>query len=323
MLFGWGLLRLMFKLFADWLVFGALSFSRTSRLGGSLHFFIYDATKILFMALAIVFLITFIRTFFPPHKIKQILSRERFGISNLIAAFFGAISPFCSCSSIPIFLGFIEAEVPLGVAFSFLITSPLVNEVVFVMMGGTFGWRIAFIYALTGILLGVIGGLILGRLKLDQELLVGEGKDLPEQYLPVTFAGKMEYAWRDSLSVVSRLFWFILIGVGLGAIIHGYVPAEIFTRYIDPKSIFAVPLVVLIGVPIYAGCSTLVPIIFAVTLKGIPLGTSLAFMMAVAGLSLPEALMLKGAMTWKLLSIFFGLVTAGIIIIGYLFNFML
>jgi uncharacterized membrane protein YraQ (UPF0718 family) len=288
-----------------------------------LNFFIYDAVRILLMVLVVVFLISFIRTFFPPHKIKQVLSREKFGISNFIAAFFGAISPFCSCSSIPIFLGFIEAEVPLGVAFSFLITSPLVNEIVFVMMGGTFGWRVAFIYAITGILFGVIGGMLLGRFSLDREILIGIGKGLPEQYMPITFTGKLEYAWRDSWSVTSRLFWFIIIGVGLGAIIHGYVPAEFFTKYVKPNSILSVPLAVLIGIPIYAGCSTLVPIIFAITTKGIPLGTSLAFMMAVAGLSLPEAMILKGAMSWKLLSIFFGLVAIGIMIIGYLFNFFL
>ena len=181
-------------------------------------------------------------------------------------------------------------------------------------------WRLIPRDDVIGTLGFVIGGILLGRLKLERELLVGEGRDLPEQYLPVTIAGKLEYAGRDSLAVTRRLFWFIIIGVGFGAAIHGYVPAEIFTQYIDPRNIFAVPLAVLVGIPIYAGCSTLVPVIFAITTKGIPLGTALAFMMAVAGLSLPEAMILKGVMSWKLLALFFGLVALGIMIIGYLFN---
>ncbi|MFH1617596.1 MAG: permease, partial [Candidatus Margulisiibacteriota bacterium] len=313
----------MFEKFANWLVYGVFGIDPASRLGASFHFFIYDSVKILVLILFVVFLISFLRTFFPAHKIKKLLSREKWGISNFIAAFFGAISPFCSCSSIPLFLGFIEAEVPLGVAFSFLITSPLVNEVVFVIMGGMFGWKLAFIYALTGILLGVIGGMALGRLKMEDQLLVGEGRTIKEQYLPQTFSGKIEYSFRESISVFKRLFIFVVVGVGLGAFIHGYIPQEIFTQYIKADNIFAVPIAVLVGVPIYAGCSTLVPVVFAITTKGVPLGTALAFMMSVAGLSLPEALILKGAMKMRLLAAFFAMVSFGIILVGYLFNFLL
>jgi len=216
--------------------------------------------------------------------------------------------------------------VPLGIAFSFIITSPLVNEVVFVLMGGTFGWKIATLYALSGIILGVVAGLLIGKMKLEKEILLkfdeNAWKKIALEYLPKTLEGKLQYAFHESFRTFKKLWLVIAIGVAIGAVIHGYVPVEFFQQYLNMNSWIAVPVATLVGIPIYAGCSTLVPIVFALVAQGVPLGTALAFMMGIAGLSLPEAIMLKKIMTMKLLVLFFGTVAVGIILIGYLFNFL-
>lgn len=314
----------MIQQFADWLIYSVFNLDPASKTGSSINFFVYDTAKIYLLVLLIVAVIAFIRTFLPPHKIKQVLSKQRFGIGNLASSVLGAVTPFCSCSSIPLFVGFLEAEVPLGIAFSFIITSPLVNEVVFVLIGGTFGWKIAFLYAFAGIALGIIAGLILGKMKLEKEVILklngANGESLSLNYLPKSVEGKLQFALHESFKTFKKLWLVIAVGVGIGAAIHGYVPAEFFSQYLNINSSLAVPIAVLAGIPIYAGCSTLVPIVFAFVQQGIPLGTALAFMMAIAGLSLPEAIMLKKIISMKLLVIFFGTVAAGIILIGYLFN---
>ncbi|MDD3887545.1 MAG: permease [Patescibacteria group bacterium] len=314
----------MFKYLADLITNNILRLEEGSKLSESLNFFIYDTIKILFLIIVVVFVISFIKTYFSERKIRTTLSKGKFGIANLVASMFGAVTPFCSCSSIPLFIGFLKAGIPTGVAFSFLITSPLVNEVVFVLMGGTFGWKIAIIYVVTGMLLGVVAGLILGKLKLDDQIIINNNNGKrEEEYLPKTMKGKLEYSWKEGLKTFKKMFWYVVLGMVAGATIHGYVPADFFEKMLNGLGFFAVPIAVLIGVPIYAGCSTVVPIIYAVTLNGVPLGTALAFMMSVAGLSLPEALIIKRVLKMKLLLIFFGIVALGIIIIGYLFNFLM
>ena len=314
----------MIQWFADWFVYSLLRVQPETKLGESLNFFAYDTVKIYLLILVIIAVIAFIRTFLPPHKLKETFSKQRFGAGNISSSLLGAVTPFCSCSSIPVFVGFLEAEMPLGIAFSFIITSPLVNEVVFVLMAGTFGWKIAALYALSGIFLGVVAGLVIGRMKLEKEILLkfsgSAGKGLSHAYMPKSLEGKIQYSLSESFTTFKKLWLFIAIGVGIGAAIHGYVPAEFFQRYLEVNSWLAVPIATLVGIPIYAGCSTLVPVVFALVGQGIPLGTALAFMMSLAGLSLPEAIMLKKVMTFKLLAIFFGTVAAGIILIGYLFN---
>lgn len=276
------------------------------------------------MVLAIIAGIAFIRTFLPPHKIKQLFTKQKFGVGNFSSALLGAVTPFCSCSSIPIFVGFLKAEIPLGIAFSFIITSPLVNEVVFVLMGGTFGWKIATLYALSGIVLGVIAGMIIGKMKLEKEIILklndNAGNDLSLEYMPKSLEDKIQYSLKEGFAAFKKLWLVIAIGLGIGAAIHGYVPTEFFQQYLNINSLLAVPLATLVGIPIYTGCSTLVPIVFALVGQGIPLGTALAFMMAIAGLSLSEAIMLKKVITMKLLAVFFGVVAVGIMAIGYLFN---
>ncbi len=314
----------MFQQCADWLVYSILNFDPASKIAGSINYFVYDTIKIYFLVIVIIAVIAFIRTFLPPHKLKEMLARQKFGLGNLSASILGAVTPFCSCSSIPLFIGFLEAEIPLGIAFSFIITSPLVNEVVFVLMAGTFGWQIASLYALAGIILGVAAGIIIGKMKLEKEVILkfgaGKGETLHLNYLPKSLEGKIQFSLHESFVTFKKLWWIIAIGVGVGAAIHGYVPVDFFREYLKADSIFAVPIATLIGIPIYAGCSTLVPIVFALTVQGIPLGTALAFMMAIAGLSLPEAIMLKRVISMKLLAIFFGIVALGIVLIGYLFN---
>ncbi|MBA4336164.1 hypothetical protein C0416_00120 [bacterium] len=314
----------MIQRFADWLIYSVFGLDSASKLGSSINYFVYDTVKIYLLVIVIVAVIAFIRTFLSPHKIKEVLGRQKFGIGNIAASILGAVTPFCSCSSIPMFVGFIKAEVPLGIAFSFIITSPLVNEVVFVLMGGTFGWGIASLYAFSGIVLGVAAGVILGKMKLEKEIILKlgdvKGESLNLNYLPKSIDGKIQFALRDSFKTFKKLWLIIAIGVGIGAAIHGYVPADFFQQYLSVDSIIAVPIATLVGIPVYAGCSTLVPIVFAFVQQGIPLGTALAFMMAVAGLSLPEAIMLKKVISIKLLAIFFGIVAVGIIFTGYIFN---
>jgi len=309
----------MFKYVADILTFNLLRLDAASRLGESVHFFIYDVTKIFFSILLIIFIISFIRTFLSPERVRALLSREHFGISNLTASLFGAISPFCSCSSVPIFMGFLEAGVPYGVAFSFLITSPLVNEIVFVLLLSTFGFKMAMVYVSFGVILGVVLGVVIGRFGLQGDI-INLDLDQTESQLPKLFKERLQYAAEETYAIVKHIFIYIVIGVAIGAFIHGYVPAEFIMKYIRSESIFAVPIAVLIGIPIYAGCSTLVPVIFAFTQKGIAIGTALAFMMAVAGLSFPEAILLKSVLKMRLLAIFYAVVGVGIILVGYLFN---
>jgi uncharacterized protein len=313
----------MFQYIADLITYNILNLQEGSEHANALEFFFYDIFKILFLIFIVVFLVSFFRTFFPTSKIEKFTSKARFGLGNIVAAIFGAVTPFCSCSSIPLFIGFIKARIPVGVAFSFLITSPLVNEIAFVMMGGLFGWRLAFLYAFTGIALGVMGGAILGKLKMEKEIILSnEEQGKPFEKLPKEFRGKMKFAYSEGLNTFKRLFWYVIAGVAVGAVIHGYVPQEFFMNYIGRYNFLAVPIAVLIGIPIYAGCFTVVPIIFSITAGGVPLGTSLAFMMSIAGLSLPEAIMLKKIIKLRLLVLFFVIVAMGIVLIGYLFNML-
>lgn len=314
----------MIQQFTNWLVFNVLKFDSTTKLGSSLNFFVYDTIKIYLLVLAIIATIAFLRTYLSPNKLKDVLATKKFGIGNLSASILGAITPFCSCSSIPVFVGFLKAEIPIGIAFSFIVTSPLVNEVVFVLMIGTFGWKIAIIYALAGIILGVMAGLLIGKIKLENDIILDlnnhKNNKLGLNYLPKSLEGKIQYSFNESWNTFKKLWLIIAIGIGIGAAIHGYVPVDAFKQYLGTGSIFTIPIAVLIGVPIYASCSALVPIIFALTAEGVPLGTALAFMMAISGLSLPEAIMLKRVLSTKLLVIFFSTVAVGIMIIGYLFN---
>ncbi|KKR23967.1 MAG: hypothetical protein UT55_C0078G0006, partial [Candidatus Peregrinibacteria bacterium GW2011_GWE2_39_6] len=302
----------MFQFIADQITYHLLNLPTENALGDALNFFIYDTFKILTLIFIVISVVAFIRTFLALSQLKNLLTKSHYGLGNLIAALFGAITPFCSCSSIPLFTGFIKGNIPMGIAFSFLITSPLVNEVAFILMGGLFGWRLAFLYAITGIILGVVAGLFIGSLKMEDQLILDNKEEkLKAKTVPLKLENKINFAVKEGWKTLKKLTPYVIIGVAMGAIIHGYVPQDFFIKSIGEYQILAVPIAVLLGIPIYAGCSTVAPLIFGITSSGIPLGTSLAFMMAIAGLSLPEAIILKRVMSLKLLAVFFLVVAIG------------
>lgn len=313
---------------AEWLVYNVLQIAEGSKQGDALNFFIYDTIKILILLFIITSVMGTVNSYFPIDKIRNFLSRNKlFGLEYFIASVFGAVTPFCSCSSVPLFIGFVKGGIPLGVTFAFLITSPLVNEVAIAMFIGMFGLKATLIYAASGILLGMTGGIILGRLKLEKHLspwvqgilykAEKEG-DLKEE--KKAFLQRLPEIFKEALGIIKSVFWYIIIGIGLGALMHGFIPTGFFEQYISVDNPFAVPLAVILGVPMYSNAAGVIPIIQVFVQKGIPIGTAIAFMMAVVGLSIPEATLLKKVMTWKLIAIFFSVVTISIIISGYLFN---
>jgi len=310
--------------FADWLTYGLLGLSPETRFGASVNFFVYDSIKILLLLFVLIFVIGVLRTFLPQQKVRQWMGKR--GVAgNFYAALFGAVTPFCSCSSIPIFLGFLEAGIPLGVTFSFLITSPLINEYLVILMLGFFGWKITVLYVLSGVFIGVVSGLILGRMNLDQylvtDLIKKRGNDIKEELYPA-FLDRFKFGWKEAVSITKKIWLWVLVGVGVGAAIHNYVPQEMIQGIISKTGIFSVPIATIIGVPMYGSCAAIVPIAVVLFQKGIPLGTALAFMMAIAALSLPEAIMLRRAMRLQLIVLFFGITALAIIVTGYLFNFL-
>ncbi|NDP27616.1 MAG: permease [Flavobacterium sp.] len=316
---------------ADWLVYSGFNIGVGTKLGDALNFFIYDTIKILILLFIITSVMGVVNSYFPVDKIRNFLSRNKlFRLEYLFASTFGAVTPFCSCSSVPLFIGFVKGGIPLGVTFAFLITSPLVNEVAIAMFIGMFGLKATVIYVTSGILLGMIGGSILGKLNLEKQLSpwvqgilanAKKEKDFEEEKIP--FVQRLPEIFREAFGIIKSVFWYIIIGIGLGALMHGFIPTGFFEAYISKDNPFAVPIAVILGVPMYSNAAGVLPVIQVFVQKGIPIGTAIAFMMAVVGLSIPEATLLKKVMTWKLIAIFFSVVTICIIISGYLFNIIL
>jgi uncharacterized protein len=312
-----------------YLLLEVIELEPTSRFTISLDFFLYDTFKITALLFIISTVMSFINAYLPVEKIRDFLYKTKlFGLEYFLASFFGAITPFCSCSSVPLFVGFVKGGIPLGVTFAFLVTSPLVNEVAIAMFIGIFGFKVTFIYALSGILIGMSSGFILGKLKLEKyltdwvkELLNHSASIEPinsPKYLSLT--RRILDALSESLLVIKGIILYVLVGIGIGSVIHGFVPDQFFVTYIQKDNLFAVPIAVLIGIPLYSNAAGVIPIIQVLISKGVPLGTGLAFMMATVGLSLPEAMLLKKIMQLKLLLIFFSVVGLSIILLGYLFN---
>ncbi|MDD5282141.1 MAG: permease [Candidatus Omnitrophica bacterium] len=314
----------MLQLIVDWLAYSLFKLDPLAKWAQVINFFIYDSIKILLLLFVLISIIGFLRSYLPAGKIKQYLSGKKV-FPNLLASMFGAVTPFCSCSSIPIFISFLEAGIPLGVTFSFLITSPLINEYLVVLMIGFFGFKITFFYVLSGIIIGVVSGIVLGRMRLERYLvkdLVNQNNQNPSEKIPKGFKDRILFGIQEAKSIVEKLWFWVLAGVGLGALIHNFVPQELVHNLINKAGFFSVPLAAFIGVFMYGSCAAIVPIAVALFQKGFPLGTALAFMMAVSALSLPEAIMLRRAMQLKLIAIFFIVTTAAIILTGYLFNFL-
>jgi uncharacterized protein len=305
----------------DLLIYEGLALDPDSRLGGAVHFFVYDTVKIFLLLAVLIFVIGVGRTWLPEHQLRRWMSRG--GIwGNFVAALFGAITPFCSCSSIPIFISLLKAGVPLGVTFSFLVTSPIINEYLVILMAGEFGVPVTVAYVLSGLIIGTLAGAILGRLKLESMLErdILESAHEDSEVVAHTWQTRLRFGWDESVGVLKQIWLWVLVGVGIGAFIHNYVPQETIHGLMNATGIFSVPIATLLGVPMYGSCAAIVPIAVVLFEKGIPLGTALAFMMAMAALSLPEAIMLRRVMRLGLIALYFAITTLAIIFTGYLIN---
>ena len=307
----------------DRLIYGVFGMDPDTRLAGALHFFLYDTVKIFLLLAVMIFVIGFVRTWLPEDRLKRWMGSGGI-LGNFIAALFGAITPFCSCSSIPIFISLLKAGVPLGVTFSFLITSPIINEYLVILMVGEFGLPVTIAYIGSGLLIGTLGGAVLGRLKLEKHLesdIIASAHE-DSKVIEHTLITRLRYGWDESVSVIKQIWIWVIIGVGIGAFIHNYIPQETIHSLMEATGIFSVPIATVLGVPMYGSCAAIVPIAVVLFQKGIPLGTALAFMMAMAALSLPEAIMLRRTMHLKLIGIYFGITTLAIIFTGYLLNLL-
>jgi len=313
----------MFKWFADLLTYQVFNLPRGNHFSESVNFFLYDVPKIYFLLLTIIFIVAIIRSFLPPERIRKILSHEKEFLGNITAACLGIFTPFCTCSAIPLFIGMLESWVPLGVTMSFLVSSPTINEVALILLWGLFGWRVALTYIASGLLIAIVSGIIIGRLKMEKYVedfvyktkLVEEGRGTK-----LTWPGRIFNAYEYTKDIFRQVWLYVMIGVGLGALIHGYVPVEFVSKYAGNQNPFAVIIAVVIGVPLYSNAAGTIPVAQALMEKGLALGTTLAFMMAVTALSLPEFIILRKVLKPRLLLTFFGTVAVGIVMIGYLFN---
>jgi uncharacterized membrane protein YraQ (UPF0718 family) len=314
----------MLKESVDYFVYELLHVS--GHLGEVLDFFIYDTIKIWFLLLSIIFIVSYLRTHFNTEYVRAHLQGRSLLYGNVLASLFGIITPFCSCSAIPLFLGFIQARIPIGVTFSFLISSPLNNEVAIALLFGLFGWKITLLYITFGLLVAVLGGYFIGKMNMQKYILLDvtpmQG-ELDEVRISLTCKQRAKEAWEYTIDIFKKIWYYVLIGVGIGALIHGYVPAEFIARYAGSDNEFAVLIAVLMGIPMYSNAAGVMPLVEVLTDKGMLLGTALSFMMAVTALSLPEAMILKRILHVRLIALFFSIVGFAIICIGYIFNFIL
>lgn len=316
------------QLFANFLTYSIFHLSKTSRFGSAVDFFIFDTIKIFILLVLIIYAITFIRSFFPPEKTRKILAKNKGKtfLGHILAALLGIVTPFCSCSAVPLFIGFVEAGVPLGVTFSFLIAAPMVNEVALGLLYALFGIKIAIMYVVTGEIIAIVSGILIGKLKMEKhvESYVYElqaAADMEQQ--KVTLQVRLLDSWRFTLDLLKRIWLYVIVGIAIGGFMHGWIPAGALAQYAGKNNPFAVIVAVLIGVPLYSNAAGVLPLVSELTRAGVATGTALAFMMAVTGLSLPEGILLRKVLKPKLLATFYGIVAVGIVITGYLFNFIL
>jgi len=309
------------------IAYGLLGLDPASHLGSAVGFFLYDVPKILLLLSLIVFLVGILRSFFTPERARVALGGKREGVGNVLAAMLGIVTPFCSCSAVPLFLGFVESGVPLGVTFSFLIAAPMINEVAVVLLFGMFGWSVAALYMATGLAIAILAGWVIGRLRLEHwvadwvyEVRMGEAQFMEDKR---DWSNRVEYAVQAVRDIVGKVWPYIVAGIAVGAAIHGYVPEDFMAGIMGKNAWWSVPVAVLVGIPMYSNAAGIVPVVQALVEKGAALGTVLAFMMAVIALSLPETIILKRVLKWQLIAVFLGVVGTGIMLVGYLFNAVL
>ncbi len=325
----WALLYAINHRVSEWIAFGLLRLTPKSHLGESVAFFFYDVPKVLLLLTLVVFVVTFLQTFVSPTKVRNALSNRASWTGNVMGALFGIITPFCSCSAVPLFIGFLRAGVPLGVTFSFLVSAPMVNEVALGLLFATFGWKIALLYAGTGLAVAFVSGYVLGKLKLEahlegwvQEVLKAPALGEGEEERP-DLTSRIDAALQGVKDIVGKVWPYVLGGIAVGAFIHGYVPQSFMAGILGKDAWYSVPLAVLVGVPLYSNAAGVIPIVEALLGKGAALGSTLAFMMAVIGLSLPETVILRKVLRPRLIATFIGVVATGILLVGYLFNALL
>jgi uncharacterized membrane protein YraQ (UPF0718 family) len=313
------------QLFADWATYAILGLVQGTPLASSVNFFIYDSIKVTLMLAVIVFAVAIVRTYITPQKVKKWVAGRNEGVGNVVAALLGIPTPFCSCSAVPLFIGFVESGVPLGITFSFLIASPLINEVAAAMLFAMFGWQIALIYIVSGLIIAIVAGIIIGRLHLEGEVeeFVWKCKMYEQADKVMTSRERLIFAKNESRDITLKVLPYILLGIAIGAVIHGYAPADFLVNIAGPNNPLAVPIAVLIGIPLYSNAAGMIPIMEVLTAKGMAMGTALAFMMAVIGLSLPEMIILRKVIKIKLLLVFAGILFVAFTLTGYLFNAIL
>lgn len=318
----WWLVYRQLSSFSNWLTFDVIGLNEANRLGSAVAFFAYDAPKVLMLLALVVFGVGILRSFFTPATTRRLLSGRRESVGNVMAAGLGIVTPFCSCSAVPLFIGFVTAGVPLGVTFSFLISAPMVNEIALVLLYGLFGWKVAALYLSTGLGIAIVAGWIMGRLKLERwveswvyETTVGEvQEDRPD------WVTRIHMGLNAVREIVGKVWPYVLVGIAVGAAIHGYVPENFMASFMGRGAWWSVPLAVILGVPMYSNAAGIIPIVQALLEKGAALGTVLAFMMAVIALSFPEMVILRRVLTTKLIAVFIGVVGVGILMVGYIFN---
>lgn len=324
----WYLLYGRLQAIADWLTYNLIGLAPETRLAESVNFFLYDVPKILLLLTGMIFAVTLARSFFSPEQTRSLLGGKREGVGNVLAAGLGVVTPFCSCSAVPLFIGFVESGIPLGVTFSFLIAAPMVNEVALALLFGMFGWRIAGLYLATGLIVAILSGVMIGRLKLERyvedfvwQIKVGrQGQEVG--YQPA-WDDRLREATQATWEIVGRVWLYVIIGIAVGAGIHGYVPENFLVNIMGRQAWWSVPAAVILGIPLYSNAAGVIPIVYALMGKGAALGTVLAFMMSVVALSLPEMLILRRVLKLQLIIIFIGIVGLAIILTGYLFNLVI
>lgn len=312
--------------FVDFLVFSLLGLDKQSHLTQALHFFIFDTVKIFILLIVIIFLVSYLRTWFNVEKVRAYLQGKSEFTGNVLASIFGIITPFCTCSAIPLFLGFLQARIPLGVTFSFLISAPLNNEIAIAMLFSLFGWKITAVYIGFGLIVAIIGGFVIGKFNMQKYILL-DVKQMEgcceNPNIALNNKQRVKEAWDYTFDIFKKIYLYVIIGVAVGAFIHGYIPTDFIARYTGGDAWYTVPLAVVLGIPMYASAAGVMPLVEVLTSKGMLLGSALSFMMAVTALSLPEAMILKRLLHTKLIVTFFLIVGSGIILIGYIFNTIL
>ena len=322
----WILIYFNLKLVTSWFIDSVLQLQTGDRLTESLRFFIFEVPKVLLLLVLIIFVVGIIRSFFTPERTRKALEGKSLFTGNILASLLGIVTPFCSCSAIPLFLGFVESGIPLGVTFSFLIAAPMINEVAVILLFGMFGWKVAFIYILTGLVIAITAGWVIGKLHMERfvESWVYEIKadHVENQEEKTKFSERLQFGYAAVKEIVGKVWIYIVLGIAVGAAAHGYVPEQFMANLMGKSAWYSVPVSILIGVPLYSNAAGIIPIVSVLIEKGVPLGTALAFMMAVIGLSLPEMIILKKVLKLRLIFTFVGVVSLGIVIVGYLFNWI-